>query len=142
MVVKISINAVEHYLSLMMSAWFNHHDVESEYLEDYKEGILEAGIHIKSWNDEKYIQLAFAHLIESKDMTPEKWEDLEGCTHYAFVEHEFKDIIEYAYSVLWPDTPPKEALKGYEVFFVKTGIVQSEWRSTRDELNPSFNQSN
>ena len=121
MVVKISINAVERYLSLMMSVWFNHHDVESENLEDYMEGALEIGRHMKRWNDEKYMQLAFAHFIESKDMTPEEWEDLEGCTHYVFVEHEFKEIVEYTYSVLWSEMPSEKAVKGYEIEFIKTG---------------------
>ena len=138
MVVKISINAVERYLSLMMSVWFNHNDVESENLKDYMEGALEIGRHMKRWNDEKYMQLAFAHLIESKDMTPEEWEDLEGCTHYVFVEHEFKEIVEYAYSVLWSEMPPEKALKGYEIEFIKTGLSIRDWTSVRDELNPSF----
>ena len=138
MVVKISINAVERYLSLGIGSWISDHDVESEYLEGYKEGILEAGLHMKSWNDEKYMQLAFAHLIESKDMTPEEWEDLEGCTHYVFVEHEFKEIVEYAYSVLWSEIPPEKAVNGYEIEFIKTGLSIRDWTSVRDELNPSF----
>lgn len=139
MVVKISINAVERYLSLMMSVWFNHHDVESESLEDYKEGALEIGRHMKRWNDEKYMQLAFAHLIESKDMTPEKWEGLEECTHYVFVEHDFKEIVKYAYSLLWLDLPPNKAISGYEIEFIKTGLSNRDWISVRDELNPLFN---
>jgi len=138
MIVKISIEMVEHYLSLMMSVWFNHHDVESENLEDYKNGAIVIGRHMEKWKDEEYMQLAFAHLIVSDDIPQKIWDNFEYSCNYSFVEHEFKEIVEYAYSVLWSDTLPEKALNNYEVEFISTGIDQTVWCSKRNELNPSF----
>jgi hypothetical protein len=140
MIVKISINAVEHYLGLMMSLWISEHDVESEVLENYKECALAMQNHIKLSSDEKYIQLAFAHLISSNDIPQRIWDGFEDECNYVFVEFEFKEIVEYAYSVLWPNTQPKNTLKGYEIEFIKTGIDLTDWYSVRDELNPLFNK--
>lgn len=142
MVIKISINAVEHYLGLMMSLWISEHDVESEILDSYKECALAMQNHIKLSNDEKYMQLAFAHLIASNNIPQQIWDGFEDECNYVFVEFEFKEIVEYAYSVLWSNTQPKDALKGYEIEFIKTGIDLTNWYSVRAELNPLFNQKN
>ncbi len=138
MVVKISINAAKHYLSIMPGAWFGRHDLEAEFLEEYKEYALEMKKHIQDHGDEKYMQLIFAYLITSHDISEERWGFLEGCCNYDFVEFEFKEIVAYAYSVLWPDTRPEKVVKGYEVEFIKTGLSIRDWTSVRDELNPSF----
>jgi hypothetical protein len=140
MIVKISINAVKHYLGRMIGGWFCDHDVEAEFLEEYKADTLGMLKQIKKHGDEKYMQLTFAYLIISDDISPEIWDFLEGCWNYSFVEFEFKEIIEYAYSVLWPNTPPKNALKGYEIEFIKTGLSIRDWTAVRDELNPLFDK--
>ena len=139
--VKISINAIEHYFGLILGFWIAEHDVPAKFLEEYNENIFEMQKHIKLDNDEKYVQLALAYLIESENDLQKEWEYIAYCSTYPFDHNEFKEIVEYTYSVLWPNTPPKEVLKGYEVEFIKTGDLLSAWLSTRDELNPTFNKS-
>ena len=89
-------------------------------------------------NDKKYAQLAFAYLIEFKATSSEIWDDFEDGCNYSFVEFEFKEIVEYAYLIIWAEILPKDALKGYEVEFIKTGIDETEWYSMRNRLNPNF----
>lgn len=129
---------MKHYLGRMIGGWFCDHDVEAELLEEYKADALGMLKQIKKHSDEKHMQLTFAYLITSDNISPERWDFLEGCWNYSFVEFEFKEIVAYAYSVLWPDTRPEEVVKGYEVEFIKTGLSIRDWASVRDELNPSF----
>lgn len=140
MIVKISINAIEQYLGSVLGGWIAEYDVESDSLGDYKENTIDMGKHLKKWKDEKYAQLALAHLIESGDIPQKIWDNFEGECNYSFVEFEFKEIVEYIYSVLWPNTKSKDALKGYEIEFIKTGIDLTHWYSVRDELNPLFDK--
>lgn len=133
---------VEHYLGQMIAGWFCDHDVEAESLEEYEADAVGMLKHIQKHGDKNYSKLAFAYLITSENISPKTWDYLEDCWNYSFVEYEFKEIVEYAYRIIWPDTPPEEALKGYQVKFIKTGIDPTVWWSTRDELNPSFNETN
>ena len=142
MIVKISIEMIEQYLGIMLGVWIAEYDVEADNLDEYKEYIFEMEKHFKSWNDEKYFQLALADLIVSDDIPQKIWDDIEDSINYVFVEHPIKDIIEYAYSVLWQDIPPKEALNSFKVKFISSGIDLSVWRLKREELNPSFNKIN
>lgn len=125
---KISAAMVNHYLSDITVAWFNHHELPPDEIQDYFPLVQWMKQNASNHADLEYLKRAFEYLLTHPDIN---YEYFSG-SRYPYDRDEIREIIEFAYRTIWPNTPRVLLDNSHDVQLVPISL--EEWWASEQPL--------
>jgi len=125
---KISAAMVNHYLSDITVAWFNHHELPPDNLKDYLPLVHWMKQNASNHDDLQYLKLAFEYLVTHPDVNHEYFSG----GRYPYDRDDIKEIIDFTYRTIWSDSPPVSQINSHDVQLVPISL--EDWWICRQQL--------
>ena len=134
MPIQISSRIIEHYLSYITTMWFDDHDLPPDDVASYRPRIEKMKLAAKKKGDYEYLRLAFEYLLSNQHLSDEVFETIAS-GRYLYSADEVRNIICYAYQILWPENQIPQLGYYPDIKFIKTGWDIGEWWQQREQIN-------
>ena len=116
---KISTAMVNHYLSDITVAWFNHHELPPDEMQEYLPLVQWMKQNASNHGDLEYLKLAFEYLLTHPDVN---YEDFSG-GRYPYDSDDIIEIIDFIYRTIWSDLPAVSLNNSDDVQLVSIAIL-------------------
>ncbi|PSB68581.1 hypothetical protein C7B61_00130 [filamentous cyanobacterium CCP1] len=117
---------VDHYLGDITVSWFNQHDMPPSHVKDYHSLVLWMRQNANNHGDLNYLKLAFEYMLIQTGIN---YEEFAG-GRYPYDGEDIREIIEFSYKMLWPDSNLPEQLPDVRL----VDISLEEWWEKRPIL--------
>jgi hypothetical protein len=120
---KISTAMVNHYLSDITVAWFNHHELPPDEMPEYLPLVQWMKQNASNHDDLEYLKLAFEYLLTHEDFSGSR---------YPYDSDDIIEIIDFIYRTIWSDLPPVSLSNSDDVQLVSISL--DDWWASREQL--------
>jgi hypothetical protein len=126
---EISRHLVDYYMRLVTAQWFAHFPAPPQILSEYSFGVEQMRHHAAVFGELDALRLGIEYLLSRKDVSCVGL----GGADYPYTDSQIRDILQFAYDVIWPDAKPLPASGPRGVTLVD--IPVQEWRNRRKSLD-------
>ena len=114
MKLQITSRMFEYYLDDITVGWFDHHDLPPDKIEHYHDCVMEMKLRATNKKELEFLKNVLEYILIHPEIDCEEF----AGGRYPYDSEEVREIIEFAYRTIWPDSWPIDAEKVPEIEFI------------------------